>query len=46
MGALSDTLVVSLEQAVAAPYCTRLLAEAGCARDQGRASRRRFRAAL
>ena len=29
MGALSDTLVVSLEQAVAAPYCTRLLAEAG-----------------
>ena len=29
MGALTDTLVVSLEQAVAAPYCTRLLAEAG-----------------
>lgn len=29
MGAFSDTLVVSLEQAVAAPYCTRLLAEAG-----------------
>jgi crotonobetainyl-CoA:carnitine CoA-transferase CaiB-like acyl-CoA transferase len=29
MAALSDTLVVSLEQAVAAPYCTRLLAEAG-----------------
>ena len=29
MGALSNTLVVSLEQAVAAPYCTRLLAEAG-----------------
>ncbi len=29
MNALSDTLVVSLEQAVAAPYATRLLAEAG-----------------
>jgi crotonobetainyl-CoA:carnitine CoA-transferase CaiB-like acyl-CoA transferase len=29
MAALSNTLVVSLEQAVAAPYCTRLLAEAG-----------------
>jgi len=29
MAALTDTLVVSLEQAVAAPYCTRLLAEAG-----------------
>lgn len=29
MGAFSKTLVVSLEQAVAAPYCTRLLAEAG-----------------
>jgi len=29
MGALDNTLVVSLEQAVAAPYCTRLLAEAG-----------------
>jgi itaconate CoA-transferase len=29
VSALSDTLVVSLEQAVAAPYCTRLLAEAG-----------------
>jgi itaconate CoA-transferase len=29
MGAFSNTLVVSLEQAVAAPYCTRLLAEAG-----------------
>lgn len=27
--ALSDLLVVSLEQAVAAPYCTRLLAEGG-----------------
>lgn len=29
MGALADILVVGLEQAVAAPYCTRLLAEAG-----------------
>lgn len=29
MPALSNTLVVSLEQAVAAPYCARLLAEAG-----------------
>jgi itaconate CoA-transferase len=29
MSALSGTLVVSLEQAVAAPYATRLLAEAG-----------------
>jgi len=29
MGALTNTLVVSLEQAVAAPYCSRLLAEAG-----------------
>ena len=29
MGAFSDILVVSLEQAVAAPYCTRLLVEAG-----------------
>jgi crotonobetainyl-CoA:carnitine CoA-transferase CaiB-like acyl-CoA transferase len=29
MGALTNTLVVSIEQAVAAPYCTRLLAEAG-----------------
>lgn len=29
MSALSDVLVVSLEQAVAAPYATRLLAEAG-----------------
>ena len=29
MGELSDLLVVSLEQAVAAPYCSRLLAEAG-----------------
>lgn len=29
MDALTDVLVVSMEQAVAAPYCTRLLAEAG-----------------
>ena len=29
MSALAGTLVVSLEQAVAAPYCARLLAEAG-----------------
>ena len=29
MKSLSDILVVSLEQAVAAPYCSRLLAEAG-----------------
>ena len=29
MKSLADTLVVSLEQAVAAPYCSRLLAEAG-----------------
>lgn len=29
MSALEGTLVVSLEQAVAAPYCARLLAEAG-----------------
>ncbi len=29
MAALTGTLVVSLEQAVAAPYCARLLAEAG-----------------
>jgi itaconate CoA-transferase len=29
MKSLSDVLVVSLEQAVAAPYCSRLLAEAG-----------------
>jgi len=29
MGAFSDIIVVSLEQAVAAPYCTRLLVEAG-----------------
>ncbi len=29
MAALTNTLVVSIEQAVAAPYCTRLLVEAG-----------------
>lgn len=40
MSALEGTLVVSLEQAVAAPYCARLLAEAGARiikieRDEG-----------
>ena len=40
MSALAGTLVVSLEQAVAAPYCARLLAEAGARiikieRDEG-----------
>lgn len=40
MSALTGTLVVSLEQAVAAPYCARLLAEAGARiikieRDEG-----------
>ena len=45
-GPLSGLLVVSVEQAVAAPFATCRLADAGRARHQGRAAGGRLRAAL
>jgi itaconate CoA-transferase len=37
---LDGITVVSLEHAIAAPFCTRQLADLGAPRDQGRAPRR------